>query len=287
MGTQEISSGDNNTRSRFKILMAYTDNYHKVGDLCATVNEEYALRHNYEFRNVVLPDTEVLEKVSPRGHATWYKVLLFIEELEAWLNANPSQVVSTSGGEDYDEVINNSASISSPEDEYLVWLDADAEVIAPEKKLEHIVAFGNGKDLIIGEDMHLGNLVNCGVIFIKKSQWSYDMWKQVWELQVRKKYKVGWTQEVRDKIAEDVDQTKSNRKQQKKSKEQYEWRTCYFDRPFYEQSALLLVLKRRQEFESFLNEKIANATTNFSSPICNEEEAADKEDMNGEKENKD
>merc|ERR1719153_2108760 len=47
------------------------------------------------------------------------------------------------------------------------------------KKLEDIVMKAENKDLIIGEDMHVGNLVNCGVIFIKISTWSLKLWEQV------------------------------------------------------------------------------------------------------------
>ena len=64
-------------------------------------------------------------------------------------------------------------------DDYLVWMDADAVFVNHEQKLEDIVIKAQFRDLIIGEDMHVGNLVNCGVILVKMSRWSLGLWSEV------------------------------------------------------------------------------------------------------------
>ena len=53
------------------------------------------------------------------------------------------------------------------EDDYLVWVDADAVFIDHEGTLEEVVREGKERDVIIGEDMHVGNLINCGIILVK------------------------------------------------------------------------------------------------------------------------
>ena len=65
------------------------------------------------------------------------------------------------------------------EGDYLVWVDADAVFVDHQATLEEVVLEGKDKDLIIGEDMHVGNLVNCGIILVKVSQWSLQLWRQV------------------------------------------------------------------------------------------------------------
>ena len=67
------------------------------------------------------------------------------------------------------------------EDDYLVWVDADAVFIDHKATLEEVVLKGKEREVIIGEDMHVGNLVNCGIILIKMSPWSLQLWRQVFQ----------------------------------------------------------------------------------------------------------
>ena len=67
------------------------------------------------------------------------------------------------------------------EDDYLVWVDADAVFIDHKATLEEVVLKGKEREVIIGEDMHVGNLVNCGIILIKMSLWSLQLWRQVFQ----------------------------------------------------------------------------------------------------------
>eukprot|EP00392_Amoebophrya_sp_AT5.2_P014558 g14718.t1 len=186
----------------FDLLTAYTDDdYRVVGDLCASVNAAYAARHGYHFSAVVRPKREMLDVVGSRGHPTWFKVWLFLQWLQDVSTALPSPSEQRRG-----------------EQRYLVWLDADAAVVDFPSTLEKIVTEANFRDLIIAEDMHTGNLVNCGVIFIKSSLFSRTLWESVWNL--KRTHRA----------------TKERR---------------YFDRPFYEQTALQKVLKGLGEFADF------------------------------------
>ena len=67
------------------------------------------------------------------------------------------------------------------EDDYLVWVDADAVFIEHEATLEEVVLEGKEREVIIGKDMHVGNLINCGIILIKVSHWSLQLWRQVFQ----------------------------------------------------------------------------------------------------------
>ncbi len=47
---------------------------------------------------------------------------------------------------------------------------------------------GDYCDLIIAEDMHPGCLVNAGVMLIRLSQWSLDLWQDIWSSDKSKRY---------------------------------------------------------------------------------------------------
>ena len=199
---------------RFQLLTAYSENYRHVGDLCAEVNERYAKEHCYAWKQVVLPDEEMLAVVDDRAHTTWYKVYLLLQELEKRLGPLPPALVGSGESEGNDE---------EPL-EYLVWLDADAAVVDFAQKMEEIVELGGYRELIMGEDMHSGaNLINCGVFFVKVSLFSQIMWQEIWDLEVS----------FRDK----------------------ERPRGHINKPFYEQSALGRVLKRRKCFSPFFESR--------------------------------
>eukprot|EP00092_Neocalanus_flemingeri_P024384 GFUD01026440.1.p1 GENE.GFUD01026440.1~~GFUD01026440.1.p1 ORF type:complete len:355 (+),score=99.13 GFUD01026440.1:51-1115(+) len=203
---------------RFKIITAFSDNY-KVGNLCAKVNALYARSHGYEWYEEVLTQEDMLAKVAPRTHCTWYKVHMVVEEMRRALGRDRNMMSAVEKEETVAKTkkplptLNSSSSRGEAlkEDDFLVWMDADAVFVDHNRKLEEIVMKGEQRELIIGEDMHLGNLVNCGVIFIKISEWSLNLWEQVFEC---RKY---------DNVT------------------------------YFEQSALHKVLKIKQEFAPFFN----------------------------------
>ncbi|CAD7922587.1 unnamed protein product [Amoebophrya sp. A120] len=220
---------------KFHLLTAYTDDgYREVGDLCAEVNEKYAAYWNYaSFTAVVKSKEEMMQVVGSRGHPTWYKVHLFRE----WLRDEARKVSVSDDRIEQDQ-----------EYEYLVWLDADAVVVDFQKSLEKIVQNADHKDLIIAEDMHSGNLVNCGVILIKNSDWSRNLWDRVWKLQRtvqsnrRKREVVLVEEEEPAQVPVSENTTKENDVEQNKE---------YYNKPFYEQTALQKVLKSLGQFATF------------------------------------
>lgn len=193
---------------KFHLLTAYSDNYAKIGDLCAKVNEKYAEKHeNCIFEAVVDSHENMMEVVGARNHTTWYKIKLFIDKLKEKLSAEENHKMT----EKIDD--QNSQTL-----EYLVWLDADAAIIDFSKKMDEIVTLGEFRELVMGEDMHAGgNLINCGVFFVKVCDWSLKLFEEVWDLQIKKR---GGGR-------------------------------GYIDVCFYEQSALGRVLKKRKAFKEF------------------------------------
>jgi hypothetical protein len=172
---------------RFKIVTAFSADY-TAGRLCARVNRCYAARHGYSWWEQVLGPEDMLAAVAPRTHCTWYKVHIFLAELRRALGrtgpedglASPRVDPSMEGQAPLPALDGSAAGGDAlrPGD-YLVWMDADAVFVEHERKLEEVVAKAEDRDLVIGEDMHVGNLVNCGVILIRVSLWSLQLWEAV------------------------------------------------------------------------------------------------------------
>eukprot|EP00959_Pyramimonas_sp_CCMP1952_P231220 4833180-Pyramimonas_sp.AAC.1 len=271
--------GTSSPRVQFKILMAYTDNYCSVGDLCADVNRQYAKTHGYDFRLVVLPYGEMLAVVGARDHPSWFKVHLLLEELgvlhqfdSTESNTNTPDAESCEGGKSTGDESGTNRSSSGmgphPSSEgngdvisYFVWLDGDAAVINFAQTLDDIARRGEYRDLIIGEDMHLGNLVNCGVMLIRDSDWSRRTWERVWNLRVKRNRTTTSTGKRLDRRPKKGD-TACVGTEAERDDSQSQEPTCsaetttirsdsFYDRPFWEQSALQKVLKMENEFKTF------------------------------------
>ena len=139
------------------MLTAFTDDY-SIGRLVDTVNRAYAERHGYQYVTRVLPYEDMLVAIGPhKKHCTWYKVLLM------------------------NQLLNDEAFLQQHQVQYLMWIDADALVINPEVRVEDVIQRGGGRDLIVAENMHAGCLVNAGVLLVRVSAWSRQLWREVWE----------------------------------------------------------------------------------------------------------
>ena len=103
--------------------------------------QKYCDKHGYAF----LPYTESLNEYC---HPSWSKILYLIQHLR-----------------DFD---------------WLVWTDADTYIINSDIKLESFIK--DGKEFIIQCDTE-GNYtaINAGVIFVKNSQFCYNLLKVWWE----------------------------------------------------------------------------------------------------------
>jgi len=135
------------------IITAYSIDY-TIGNLCEKVIRKYADYHQYHFISHILPYMDMLSKIHPKLHCTWYKILMINE----YLNDNNNK---------YD---------------YILWIDADAIIIDFNIKIEYFIKRSLGRDILIAEDMNPCCLINAGVILIKNTDWSKECFKQVWNL---------------------------------------------------------------------------------------------------------
>ncbi|CAE8624407.1 unnamed protein product [Polarella glacialis] len=130
---------------RFLVVTAFDTRY-EVGYLCSTVNEAYCRRHGYSFWPVLLTPEGMVQLAGGR-HCAWGKVALLHH-----LNDRTAAEKAAADG------------IDAGAFDYVVWIDADALVLAHDTQLEHFVASAQGADLIIGEDMADTDLVNTGLL---------------------------------------------------------------------------------------------------------------------------
>ncbi len=147
-----------------EICTAYSTDY-TIGHTCASVNRAYADRQGYTFSATVLDYREMLAEIAPRQHCTWYKVLVILGYLRNY------EYLTTERGI-----------------RYIMWIDADAIVISHDRRIQELVELGDYCDLIIAEDMHSGCLVNAGVMLIRMSKWSLELWEEIWASERSKKY---------------------------------------------------------------------------------------------------
>ena len=150
------AAGDD-VRSGVLILTAYSDNY-SLGKVCECVNRSYAKTFGYLFQSYVKSQEVMLEDVQPKTHCTWFKIKL----LRDLLSSETMHELSAQGVQ------------------YVMWMDADAIFIDHDQSLEKIIESCQGRELIIGEDMHPGCLINAGVFIIRICSWSRDFIERVW-----------------------------------------------------------------------------------------------------------
>eukprot|EP00038_Savillea_parva_P015715 m.221424 g.221424 ORF g.221424 m.221424 type:complete len:454 (+) comp31944_c0_seq1:51-1412(+) len=138
--------------SRVIVLSACSLDY-LPGHLCAPVNRVWAERHGYAFRFEALPAADMERAVSPRNHLTWYKVLQ----------------------------INTALREADNRWEWVVWIDADAIVVHPERTVDSFARQADlSVDLILGEDVSPSCKVNAGVMLIRNTAFTRRMWTDIW-----------------------------------------------------------------------------------------------------------
>lgn len=167
------------------ILTAYTIDY-ALGPVCAAVNRAYAARHGYAFLCREYPPW----RNSDERHPTWNKVALLHEVLQSLLHP-----------------LDGATPLVPRQTTHLLWIDADAIVIRPERLFEelwtdvHVATGGNAAtqsaclrhdmkpeppvpnetiELIVGEDVTPACLINAGVLGVRVSEWSAALWTDVW-----------------------------------------------------------------------------------------------------------
>ncbi|RHY06480.1 hypothetical protein DYB25_009272 [Aphanomyces astaci] len=139
------------------MFTAYTSDY-SVGYACEIVNRMYAARHGYEFHSDVLPYDDMMAAISPRQFCGWYKVLMIQRFLA------------------------DMAELRRREIGYIMWIDADAVVVNHSFRVQELIERSRHRDLIISEDVNPCCLVNTGVVIVRVSSWSEQLWTDVWAM---------------------------------------------------------------------------------------------------------
>jgi hypothetical protein len=206
-------------RTGFLVITAYSRNY-KIGPLCASVNRRYCEAHGYQWQEDVLADSDMMAAISPRRSASWYKILMINRLLERELG-------DADGG-------------SATGVRYIMWIDADASIIDPSLTLEQIVAEGESRDLLIGEDMHAcsGSYINAGVFLLRVGAFAQQFFRDVWAREAEEKARAEWNDESYE--------LEQKLKHKLKQHEVGQRRHYFFVRQF-EQSAMQKVLRYQQQ----------------------------------------
>ena len=132
---------------KLKIVQYYTPNL-TYATVSERINRTYCEKHNIEYF-VQTSKEEIGATLNGRA-VQWYKIPFL------------QQVLTTS---DHD---------------YIIYLDADAVVVKPEKDIRDIINENLDSDLIIARDFG-PDLVNTGVMIFKNTPWSIDFLERVWE----------------------------------------------------------------------------------------------------------
>ena len=184
------------TTCRVTLVTSCTACY-EPGPLCVGVNREYASVHGYGFVYVEGDPRSPMEggdprdrarwKRAPKGeerHPTWRKVELLCRLLDGL--TLPQEQQGHRGAEDL-------AELGCPSDTtHLMWIDADAIVVRPEVKVEGVIArVPASTELVIGEDLTLNGLINAGVMIVRVSDWSRELWSDVWSSPLSERFRQG------------------------------------------------------------------------------------------------
>lgn len=153
-------------RREFIVCTAYTTNY-TIGKLCSPVNMEYCHRHGYHWIEESDHEYEsMLRIISPRTNCSWYKILMLKRLMNRLLA---------------EERIEQLPTVAARNVRYLMWIDADAIIVNPERTLESIVETSGEMELIISEDMSESSRINAGIFLLKVCPWSASLLEDVWQ----------------------------------------------------------------------------------------------------------
>ena len=145
---------------RVAICSAFSTDY-PAGYISQAVNADYAARHGYEWRCDVL-DADDMAAACGGGLRSlqWFKITML------------------------------SRVLSERQHSLVVWIDADAVIVKPERTIESIVDEARTAappecscDLIIGEDMTQASLLNTGLMIFRghddasgSNSWCWHLW---------------------------------------------------------------------------------------------------------------
>jgi hypothetical protein len=159
------------------VFTAFTSDY-DLGHLTMPHNRAYANRHGYTF------DCRIREpndwSAPGQRHPSWDKVAILLEWLDALLDSKTA-VPAT----------------------HILWVDADAVVVRQDVSLDDLWRdLPSSCELLLGEDVGPTCLINAGVFVVRVSEWSRQLWREVWSCNaaVRFHTKLYWEQSVLHKV---------------------------------------------------------------------------------------
>ena len=128
--------------------IAINPDYKEIVKYSLKSKQLYADKHNYNC--IILTDDNNWENIyDGERHPPWYKMPLIKKIIEK---------------EDSD---------------YIVWIDADTQILKMEQKLEYFIEkylINTGKEIAMVQE----NPLNTGVMFIKNSKFNYDLMDMIW-----------------------------------------------------------------------------------------------------------
>jgi hypothetical protein len=113
--------------------------------------EKYCEKHNYDFYSET-EETPNCVYDGERG-VPWYKIKLLLKLLE------------------------------DHRYEYIVWIDADTQIVNPEIKLESFISEMGSNDIFVSSEQLGGSFLNTGFMFVKNSAYSKTLLNQIWNNQ--------------------------------------------------------------------------------------------------------
>ena len=169
------------SRDGFLVITAYTDNY-KIGPMCAAVNKKYCEQHGYAWQADVLTHPDLMSDITPRKSASWYKILMINRLLARELGVPLQQHHATATATSTSTGTPTETHESDTGVRYIMWIDADASIVDSNITLEQIIAEGQYRDILIGEDMHAcsGSYINAGVFMLRVGEFSRRFFLDVW-----------------------------------------------------------------------------------------------------------
>lgn len=161
-------------KKRVHVFTAFTSNY-ELGYLTLPHNRAYAERHGYSFECRI---RDPYDWNAPGArHPSWDKVAILLELLDNLLGSEPAAAAPT----------------------HILWIDADAVVVRQEVSLDHLwCGLPPSCELLLGEDVGPACLINAGVFAVRVSEWSRQLWREVWSCDEATRFhtKLYWEQSV-------------------------------------------------------------------------------------------
>jgi len=174
----DMSNDDTRRVARGLVFTAFTSDY-TLGHLTMPHNRRYAECHGYGF------DCRIREpydwSTPGQRHPSWDKVAILLELL--------------------DEILDGPATASAAT--HILWVDGDAVVVRQEVSLDDLWRdLPASCELLLGEDVGPTCLINAGVFCVRVSEYSRQLWREVWSCDYAVKFhtKLYWEQSVLQKV---------------------------------------------------------------------------------------